>query len=282
MKFIPLITEVWHMDGGVAFGVVPKSIWSKHHVSDDDNLITIVNRLLLVDTGEKVILVDTGFGQKRDEKYYKYKYITRQVPLSEAIEKAGYSASQVTDVILTHLHDDHVGGAVALDDDGKGQLVCREATHWVSKQQWEWATNPNPREAASYFMDNLDPISESGKMMLVDEPGMIMPNVEVMIVHGHTGGQMVPLFHAHDGIVAYMADFIPSNTHIPVPYLASVDIQPLVALDEKGLYLTRALEENHTLIFEHDHEVEACLLMPGPRWPVAGKTLNLLDRMDDM
>jgi glyoxylase-like metal-dependent hydrolase (beta-lactamase superfamily II) len=278
MKLTPLITEVWHMDGGVAFGVVPKSIWSKYHVTDTDNLISIVNRLLLVESGERLILVDTGFGHKRDDKYYQYKYITRRVPLSEAIEKAGYQPTQVTDVILTHLHDDHAGGAVTLENE-KAELVCPEATHWISQQQWEWALNPNPREVASYFTDNLLPIRESGKLKLVHGPGMLWPGVEVLMVHGHTGGQMVPLFHTDQGIVAFMADFIPSRTHLPISYLASVDIQPLLALQEKTQYLSRALAENHLLVFEHDQDTEACFLEQGERGVKAGLSTSLLERM---
>jgi len=274
MKIIPLITEFWRMDGGVAFGVVPRTIWGKHHQADEQNLLPVVNRLLLVDTGSALVLVDTGFGDKRDEKYYRYKYIYQRVPLADAIHSAGYTPGDVTDVIFTHLHDDHVGGAVAKSDMGL-KMICPNARHHISRKQLYWATHPNPREAASFFPDNIDPIIQLGKLNEVTEPSFIIPGVEVFMVDGHTGGQMIPLFHTSNGIVSFMADFIPTRTHIPVPYLASVDIQPLQALDEKMHYLDRALKENHILVFEHDHDTEACRVTSNGKGIVAGETLLL-------
>jgi glyoxylase-like metal-dependent hydrolase (beta-lactamase superfamily II) len=276
MKVIPLITEYWRMDGGVAFGVVPKSIWGKHHEPDDMNLLPVVNRLLLVHTGSHLVLVDAGFGNKRDEKYYRYKYIYERLPLADAIRSAGFSPEEVTDVILTHLHDDHVGGVVSKDGD-KLTLVCPNARHHISRKQLYWATHPNSRESASYFSDNIDPIIAAGKLNEVTEPSFILPGVEVILVDGHTGGQMVPLFYTHKGVVAFMADFIPTRTHIPVPYLASVDIQPLIALDEKRSYLERAFGENHILVFEHDAQTEACRLAEGEKGVVAGEPFVLSD-----
>ena len=262
------------MDGGVAFGVVPKTIWGKYHDADENNLLPVVNRLLLVHVGNHLVLVDTGFGNKRNEKYYRYKYIEEQLSLADAIRGAGFAPEDVTDVLLTHLHDDHVGGAVELDGEHL-QLVCHNARHHVSRKQLYWATHPNSREVASYFNDNIDPIAAAGKLNEVTEPAFILPGVEVIMVDGHTGGQMIPLIHTPKGIIAFMADFIPTRTHITLPYLASVDIQPLIALDEKKQYLERAVKENHVLVFEHDATNEACRLERNEKGIAAGEPVNL-------
>jgi glyoxylase-like metal-dependent hydrolase (beta-lactamase superfamily II) len=276
MQLYSIITETWHMDGGVAFGVVPKSIWGKHYESDESNLIPMVNRLLLVHSGERLIMIDTGFGNKRNEKYYRYKYITERTPLSDKINALGFNPDDVTDVILTHLHDDHVGGAVLRDEEGE-RLLFRNAVHWVSRKQFEWSVNPNPREAASYFSDNTDMMLNNGSLRLLDSPGKLMPDIEVLIMDGHTGGQLIPLIHTGSETVAYVADFIPSKTHIPVPYLASVDTQPLLSLKEKEEFLKRAICGDYILVFEHDYHNEACRLVKGEKGIVAGDSFLLSD-----
>jgi glyoxylase-like metal-dependent hydrolase (beta-lactamase superfamily II) len=276
MKLFSVITESWRMDGGVAFGVVPKSIWSKQYPSDEANLVPMVNRLLLVKTTDSLVLIDTGFGAKRDEKYYGYKYIFERTPLLDAIRGAGFSPDEVTDVIFTHLHDDHVGGAVEKALDGC-LLVFPNAMHWVSAKQYEWATHPNPREAASFFPDNLQPIIDADKLRLVHLEGMLIPGIDVRMFDGHTGGQMIPFIHTPTGVVVFMGDVIPSKAHIPVPYLASVDIQPLIALQEKSDFLKEALENDYILYFEHDILHEACRLLKGEKGIVAGESLQVKD-----
>jgi glyoxylase-like metal-dependent hydrolase (beta-lactamase superfamily II) len=274
MHLYSIITETWHSDGGVAFGVVPRTIWGKYYEADENNLIPMCNRLLLIHSGDHLILIDAGFGNKRDEKYYRYKYITHQVPLIDEIKRVGFNPEQVTDVVLTHLHDDHVGGAVIRDAEGD-RLLFPHARHWVSRKQFEWAVNPNPREAASYFSDNTDLMLNNGSLKLVDAPGEILPGVEVLIMDGHTGGQLIPLIKTDKGIIAYLADFIPSKTHIPVPYLASVDTQPLIALKEKEEFLARAYADQYILFFEHDFYNEACRLAKGAKGIVAGDSFLL-------
>ncbi|MFO7723780.1 MAG: MBL fold metallo-hydrolase [Bacteroidales bacterium] len=276
MQLYSIITETWRMDGGVAFGVVPRSIWGKYYEPDEHNLIPMCNRLLLVRAGESLILIDTGFGNKRNEKYYRYKYIADQVPLIDKITGLGFNPDEVTDVIFTHLHDDHVGGAVVRDEAGD-RLLFPNARHWISRKQFEWAVNPNPREAASFFPDNYEPMLHNGTLHLVDKPGELLPGVEVLFMDGHTGGQMIPLITTAHGVVAYLADFIPSKTHVPVPYLASVDIQPLLAMAEKEKYLARAFAEQHILVFEHDFYHEACRLEKGEKGIVAGASFRLSD-----
>lgn len=276
MKLFSIITESWRMDGGVAFGVVPKSIWSRQYPSDEANLVPMVNRLLLVKTADSLVLIDTGFGAKRDERYYGYKYIFERTPLLDAIKGAGFSPDQISDVIFTHLHDDHVGGAVEISSKGFS-LVFPNAMHWVSAKQFEWAANPNPREAASFFPDNLQAIIDAGKLSLVHEEGELIPGIEVRMFDGHTGGQMIPFIHTPAGVVVYMGDVIPSKSHIPVPYLASVDIQPLVALREKSDFLEEALKNDYVLYFEHDMLHEACRLLQGEKGIVAGESVMMKD-----
>ncbi|HRZ43209.1 MAG TPA: MBL fold metallo-hydrolase [Bacteroidales bacterium] len=273
MRIHSLISEFWHMDGGVAFGVVPRSIWGNQYPSGADNLIPIVNRILLAESDNRLILVDTGFGHKRDEKYYQYKYITQRNSLPALLNAQGFSPEEVTDVIFTHLHDDHCGGAVVHNGIG---LVPQfpNATHWLSGRQYRWATEPNARESASYFHDNIDVLFQSGLITLVEEPGEIIPGVEVFFTDGHTGGQMIPLFHSLQGTVAFLADFIPSKVHLPVPYLASVDIQPLKALEEKTAYLKRALGEQHLLFFQHDYFNEMCRLSDTPKGIRGGESFT--------
>lgn len=257
MKINQLITEEWRIDGGVAFGVVPKTIWTKFYQSDENNLIRICNRLLLIETNGSLILIDTGFGEKRDSKYYMYKYIDRQTPLRTAINSLGYNVEEVTDVIFTHLHDDHSGGAVEYIDD-QYIPVCKNATHWVSEQQLKWALNPNPREAASYFKDNIQVLIDTGILKTVSKNGTLFPGIDFMLYDGHTAGQIIPLIKTLEGTIAYMADFIPSKAHIPLPYVAGVDIQPLKTLEEKSRFLERAVSNRYTLCFQHDYYNECC------------------------
>lgn len=273
MRIYSLITEFWQMDGGVAFGVVPRSIWGNLYPANADNLIPIVNRLLLAESADRLMLVDSGFGEKRDEKYYQYKYITRRNSISVLLSDHGYTPEDVTDVIFTHLHDDHCGGAVIRDGSA---LVPQfpNATHWLSAKQYQWATEPNAREGASYFPDNIDVLLQRDLISLVDTPGEIIPGVEVFFTDGHTGGQMIPVFQSPHGPVAFLADFIPSKVHLPVPYLASVDIQPLKALEEKAIYLHRALNEQHLLFFQHDYFNEMCRLNDTPKGIRGGESFT--------
>lgn len=260
-KISLIVTENWHMDGGVAFGVVPKGIWNKSYPANDDNNLHIVNRLLLVETDRRLILFNAGFGNKRTEKYYKFKYITHSMPLGNCIESAGYSPDEVTDLVFTHMHDDHCGGATCNDQSsGKVIPVFNFARFWISEKQWNWALNPNPREAASYFPDNLLPISDSDRLTLLkpeDQP-FLDEGISLRHYNGHTAGQMIPLISFQDKIVVYISDFIPSSAHIPLPYIASVDISPLETLSEKEEFLREAVTNNYILVFEHDSIHESC------------------------
>ncbi len=257
MKLVPIITESWKIDAGVAYGVIPRTIWSRFYTADENNLIPIVNRCLIVDTGSRLVLIETGFGNKRDAKYYQYKYITERTTLAESIQKAGYQPSAVTDVIFTHLHDDHCGGAINHTNSREVEIVCPNAVHWVSKKQWDSAMNPNKREAASYFSDNVMPLYEQGLMRFIEIEEEIIPGISVLLRDGHTAGQILPIIQTPKRKWLYASDFIPSITHISPIWVASVDIMPILALEEKETFLHKAVEENIGIIFEHDFYNEA-------------------------
>ncbi|HBG70125.1 MAG: hypothetical protein A2W93_10330 [Bacteroidetes bacterium GWF2_43_63] len=261
MKIIQIITEAWKIDAGVAFGVIPRSIWSRFYDVGEDNLIPLTNRCLLVETSNRLVLIETGFGNKRDEKYYQYKYISERTSLAHAIQNAGYKTDSVTDVIFTHLHDDHCGGAVIRAQSGESEIVCPNAKHWVSKKQWESAMNPNKREAAAYFAENILPLHENELMCFVEKEEEIIPGISVLLRDGHTAGQMLPLLHTPSRKWLYASDFIPSISHISPVWVASVDVMPILALEEKEIFLQKAIEENIGLIFEHDYCNEAATVV---------------------
>jgi len=260
MKLYPLIADLWKMDGGVAFGVVPKSIWNKNGMADENNLIPIVTRCLLVKQDEKLILIDAGMGNKRDERYYQVRHRDPEVTLEKALYEAGFEADQITDVLFTHLHDDHVGGATSKDSAGNPVLVFPNATYYCSRNQWEWANNPNKREAASYFPDNLLPLINSNRLRFIEKDGELFPGIQVRIYNGHTMGQVIPFIMYLGKTVVFTGDFIPTAFNIRLPYVPAVDIQPLVSMDEKGQFLKEAVQGNYHLVFEHDYYQECCTL----------------------
>ena len=245
------------LDGGAMFGVVPKSIWQSLNPADDRNLCTWAMRCLLVETGNKLMLVDTGAGNKQDAKFFGYYDIDPDnTGLTDAIRSAGYSENDVTDVLLTHLHFDHVGGAVSRTGDAL-QPTFAQATYWSNSRHWAWAANPNPRERASFRSENMLPLSESGQLRYLDQVDMPFGQVTVRTVDGHTEKMMLPAFTIKGRTVAFMADLIPSAAHIPVPYVMGFDMRPLTTMDEKTRLLTQAAAENWILVFQHDPVTEA-------------------------
>ncbi len=258
MKIHKIEVEVWKLDGGAMFGLVPKTIWSKQYTPDENNALKMSTRLMLIETDEgRKVLVDTGMGNKRGEKYYQYKYIVDPITLEESLAKSGFKTEEITDVVLTHLHDDHVGGAV-LKKGKNYELVFPNATHWLSEEQFYWAINPNKREAGTYFSDNFLPIEEEGNLKLIKENGEYIPGIEFRLYNGHTQGQMLPFVKVEDKTFVFMADFIPFVASIPLPYVASVDVQPLITMEEKEAFLNEAADNNYYLFFEHDFYNEVC------------------------
>ena len=260
MKIYPIVAENWKMDGGVAFGVVPQTLWKKLAEVDENNLIRITTRCLLVDDGRRRILFDVGMGRKQSDKYYGFRHIFGDDSIGQSLAAIGYSKDDITDVVFTHLHDDHCGGAVEWDDDGQPVAAFKNAMHHCSRAQWDWANNPNKREIGSFFKINFTPLMESGKMSLIEEEGPFTDQISFRIMNGHTRGMIVPLIQAGEKVLVFAADFIPLAANIPLPFIASVDIEPLEALKEKEKFLEEAVEKGYYLVFEHDYDVECCSL----------------------
>lgn len=261
MHLFPIHTGNFKLDGGAMFGVVPKNIWNKVYPSDENNLINLAMRCLLVVEGERRILIDAGIGEKQDEKFLNHYHLNGDSSLEDSLQKTGFKPVDITDVFLTHLHFDHCGGAVKYNQDRTGfELTFPYATHWLSKPQWEWATHPNRREKASFLHENIMPLAESGKLKLFDAPFELIPGFEVRICNGHTTGQGIPFISSGNYTVVFMADTIPTSAHMALPYIMSYDTQPLVSLTEKELFLNEAVEKDYILFFEHDAYHECCTL----------------------
>lgn len=258
MKIFPVIADNWKMDGGVAFGVVPKSLWSRKHVADENNMIKITTRCLLVVYNNRKILIDAGLGDKRTAKYYSVRYREPGINIVNSLNQVGISPDEITDILFTHLHDDHVGAATRNDESGMPVCVFNNAEYWVSKAQWDWALNPNKRESAAFFTDNLMPLKESGRLHLLDEDQQPFDQITLRIYNGHTRGQIIPFIDYAGRTLVYMGDFIPTESNIPIPFVPSVDIEPLVSLIEKEEFLEEAVLNKYILIFEHDADNECC------------------------
>ncbi len=260
MKLTVIEAERWKIDGGVCFGLVPKSIWSKYFQADEDNLLDIHNRLLVVETDDRKILIDTGFGNKKDEKYYSFKYIQTTHSLEDALNHAGFKVDDITDVVFTHLHDDHCGGASVYDEKGNIVPLFSNANYWLTKAQWNWAMQANAREKGAFFTENLVVLEQTGKLHFVEEEDFNSAVISFRIMDGHTRGQLIPLIKYKGKTIAYVADFIPSIAHIPLAYIAAVDVEPLKALAEKEDFLKEAVKNDYYLFFEHDAVHELCNL----------------------
>ena len=250
--------ESFKLDGGATFGVVPKSMWGKLLPFDENNMVDFSTRLLLVRDDKKLILFDTGIGNKQDEKFREMFHATGTENLVQNLEKLGKNPEDVTDVVFTHLHFDHCGGAFRKTEEGFFEPVFKKANYWCSQQQWLWAVNPNFREKASYLLENLEPLSQSGKLRYLDTESYFNKSIFLKFVNGHTDGQIVPIIKYNGRTLAYMADFIPTAYHINLPYVASFDTRPLLTMQEKGAYLREAVAHDHILLFQHDAVNEAC------------------------
>ena len=259
-----LDTGFFKLDGGAMFGVVPKPLWQKGNPADDRNRCTWAMRCLLYEQDNRLLLVDTGIGNKQDAKFFGHYDLHGDSSLLGSIQKAGYSPADVTDVLLTHLHFDHVGGAVQRDGD---QLtpVFPNATYWTHPAHWQWATHPNPREKASFLTENIMPLQESGQLSFLTQTPFPYTDIDFQYVDGHTEKMALPLFQVNGRTVAYMADLIPSSAHVPLPYVMSYDVRPLLTMDEKTKLLQQAAQENWILVFEHDPVIEAATVEIGEK-----------------
>lgn len=249
------------VDGGAMFGVVPKVLWSRVYPADENNLISLPLRSLIIETAGHVILVDTGWGDKQDEKFFRHVHLHGGEGLIQGLANRGYKPEDITDVFLTHLHADHCGGGVKRKSSGIGyELTFPAATYHVSRSQWEWAVKNNAREEDAFLEENIIPISDSGHLNLVDEEGELFPEFSVMMCYGHTPGLMLPIIKYNDKTLVYTGDLIPTVAHIPLIWNMSYDIESLKTIDEKERLLKRALAENYIFVFQHDKDVECCTL----------------------
>jgi glyoxylase-like metal-dependent hydrolase (beta-lactamase superfamily II) len=280
MKLTPIETGNLKLDGGAMFGVVPKVMWQKVYPADENNLANWAMRCLLVENGDRKILIDNGIGDKQDEKFLSHYYLNGDDSLEKSLEKAGVKPEEITDMVLTHMHFDHCGGSVKWNSDKTGfELAFPNATYWTSTKQYQWATHPNRREKASFLKENILPIEESGHLKLIDEEGEYIPGIEFKLFDGHTNGQLIPHIHYQDKTVVFMADLMPSAAHIPMPWIMAYDTRPLQTLKDRERFYAEALAGNYILFFEHDLYHEACTLHDTPkgaRVKEAGKLIDFI------
>lgn len=266
MKLYTINAGHFKLDGGAMFGVVPKSMWQKLNVPDENNMCRWALRLMLIETENRLILIDTGMGDKQSEKFFSHYYLHGDDTLEKSLAKHGYTKDDITDVFLTHLHFDHCGGAI-IQEGEKLIPAFKNATYWSNKDHWQWATEPNDREKASFLKENILPIQESGKLKFIDrEEGIeFIPGFKIRFVNGHTDSMMLPQLSYKDKTLIYMADLLPSAAHIPIPYVMAYDTRPLLTLDEKKSFLEEAYNNEYILYFEHDAEIECCTLQMTPK-----------------
>jgi glyoxylase-like metal-dependent hydrolase (beta-lactamase superfamily II) len=261
MKLYTINTGFFKLDGGAMFGVVPKSIWNKLNPADENNLCDWSMRCLLIEDGNRLILVDNGIGNKQDEKFFAHYYLHGDDTLEKSLANAGFSSDDITDVILTHLHFDHCGGSI-IRKNGKLMPAFKNATYWSNERHWNWATQPNDREKASFLKENILPIQESRqlKFVPVEEEYQAFENIRIRFVNGHTDAMMLPQINYKGRTIVFMADLLPSVAHIPLPYVMAYDMFPLTTLNEKKSFLKEALENDYVLFFEHDRQTSCCTL----------------------
>ena len=261
MKLHPIECGNFKLDGGAMFGVVPKMLWQKTNPADKNNLVEVSSRSLLVETGNRLVLIDAGMGNKQSKKFFSYYNRWGDFSLEKSLKEKGFHRDEITDVFLTHLHFDHCGGAIIKNRKGNLIPTFKNATYWSHKKHWEWANNPNSREKASFLSQNIRPIKESGQLTLLEGDEFIMENsplgFDVIVVNGHTEKQMLPLISYKNRTIVFTADLIPTVGHLPLAYVMGYDTRPLISLEEKNRFLKLAYEKKFLLFMEHDpfHEL---------------------------
>ena len=275
MKLHVIDTGYFKLDGGAMFGVVPKTIWQKLNPSDEKNLCTWAMRCLLIEDGDRLILIDNGIGDKQDAKFFSHYYLHGDDSLEKSIRAKGFSFDDITDVFLTHLHFDHCGGGVRYEKE-KLVLTFPKARYWSNADHWQWATQPNAREKASFLKENILPMEESGHLNFVDplQPSPFT-QFDILYVSGHTDKMMIPMIRYRDITICFMADLLPSVGHIPLPYVMGYDTRPLITLEEKAAFLKEAADHQFVLFFQHDPVTECCTVQHTEKGVRLEKTFKL-------
>ncbi len=282
MNLYSINNGYFKLDGGAMFGVVPKSIWQKSNPADSNNMCSWALRSLLIEDGDRLMLIDCGMGDKQSEKFFSYYYMFGDDSLDASLAKHGFHRDDITDVFLTHLHFDHCGGAIEYNQERTFlQPAFNNATFWSCEPHWKWATNPNPREKASFLKENIHPIEDSGQLKFVPRSGRysenVFPKMDIFFADGHTESQMIPHIKYKGKTLVFMADLLPSTGHIPLPYVMGYDTRPLLTLDEKSQFLNRAADEEFVLFLEHDAGNECCTVKHTEKGVRLDKTFKLSD-----
>lgn len=278
MRLYAIDTGRFALDGGAMFGVVPKVIWEKLIAPDDRNRIPMAMRALLIEEGERLILVDVGVGHKYTPKFADLYAIDHSIHTLEGeLQRLGFSVQDVTDVVLTHLHFDHAGGSTKMEGD-RAMPTFPNARYYVQRSHWDWAHAPNPRERASFFPENYDPLQASGQLVLVDGETELIPAVRLRVVNGHTEGQQLVEVHYRGKTILYAADLFPTSAHLPLPYVMAYDVRPLITFEERQTYLPRLVAEEIIVFYEHDPIVECSTVVEkAPGRYERGETFSLRD-----
>lgn len=264
MRIYPIETGNFKLDGGAMFGVVPKSLWQKTNPADSNNLINMSMRSMLIEDGDRLILIDTGTGNKQSDKFFGYYYFFGDFSLDSSLAQHGFHRDDITDVFLTHLHFDHCGGAIQWNKNRTGyEPAFKNAKFWSNKNHWQWAVEPNAREKASFLKENINPIEASGQLNFVDLPSTdFLQNTalgfDILFADGHTEKQMIPHIQYQEKTLVFMADLLPTAGHIPLPYVMGYDTRPLLTMDEKAVFLNKAADHNYFLFLEHDATNQLC------------------------
>lgn len=266
MRIYPIETGNFKLDGGAMFGVVPKSLWQRTNPADSNNMISMSMRAMLIEEGDRLILIDNGMGDKQSDKFFGYYYLYGDASLDKSLAKFGFHRDDITDVFLTHLHFDHCGGSIQWNKNRTAyEPAFKNARYWSNTAHWEWATKPNPREKASFLTENIMPIQESGQLHFVNIPdGDFLREsalgFEILFVNGHTDKMMIPHINYKGKKLVFMADLLPTVGHIPLPYVMGYDTRPLITLEEKAKFLQKAADEKYYLFLEHDADNVLCTL----------------------
>ena len=282
MKLHVINTGYFKLDGGAMFGVVPKSLWQRTNPADENNMCSWALRCLLIEDGDRLMLIDAGIGDKQSEKFFSHYFLYGDTTLSKSLAQKGFHEDDITDVFLSHLHFDHCGGAIQWNTSKNGyRPTFKNAKYWSNENHWRWATEPNPREKASFLAENILPIQESGQLEFIERKSDFMenvfPNMGILFVDGHTDSMIIPHILYKGKTVVFMADLLPSVGHIPLPYVMGYDTRPLITMKEKSQFLNHAAQNDYVLFLEHDSVNECCTLHQTEKGIQLNQTFSLSD-----